>query len=102
MKDLEISIFADFYGELLNPRALRILRMYYDEDMSLAEIAESFGITRQGVKDSIDKSARYLTDCEERLNLHSTRRDALRIIDSALDGGDPIAALNKLKEKLNK
>lgn len=97
MKDLDISVFADFYGKLLSPRALKILRMYYDEDMSLAEISESVGITRQGVKDSIDKSARYLTGCEKRLGLYRIRQDALRIIDSALSGGDPVAALNELK-----
>lgn len=100
MKDLEISVFADFYGKLLSPRALRILRQYYDEDMSLAEIAEEFGITRQGVKDSIDKSSRYLADCEERLGLYRTRQDALKIIENALSGGDPVSALYELKTLL--
>ena len=49
-KDLEYSILLDHYGPVLTQRQRDILTEYYDEDLSLSEIAENFGITRQGVR----------------------------------------------------
>lgn len=51
-KNLEVSFLLDFYGEMLTQKQHDFLVYYYDEDLSLSEIAENEGITRQGVRDA--------------------------------------------------
>lgn len=68
-KDLEYSILLDHYGSVLTQRQRDILTEYYDEDLSLSEIAENFGITRQGVRDAIKRAEQQLLEMEERLGL---------------------------------
>ena len=66
-KDLTISILLDAYGALLTERQRELVDLYYNEDLSLAEISENTGITRQGVRDGIKKSEVFLRECEEKL-----------------------------------
>ena len=54
-KNLEVSFLLDFYGEMLTQKQHDFLVYYYDEDLSLSEIAENEGITRQGVRDAIKR-----------------------------------------------
>ena len=90
-KDLEISFLLDFYGELLDPAKLEAARLYFDEDLSLAEIAQNTGITRQGVRDRIEKAKSQLYTYEEKLGLLQKFRD----IDSKL--ADITRGLEKLR-----
>ena len=46
-----MTMLFDFYGEVLTPRQKEFFDLYYNEDLSLAEIAENYGISRQGVRD---------------------------------------------------
>ncbi len=69
MKDMSISLLLDFYGNLLNENQLSMMEDYYSEDLSLSEIAENCGITRQGVHDKIRRGAMELKSYEERLGL---------------------------------
>ena len=55
-KNLAYSVLLDFYGPVLTDKQRVILTEYYDEDLSLAEIAENLGITRQGVRDAIKQA----------------------------------------------
>ncbi len=66
-KNLEISYLLDFYGELLTARQRSFLIYYYDDDLSLSEIAENEGITRQGVHDAIKRAENQLYDMEKKL-----------------------------------
>lgn len=68
-KDLNISILADFYGELLSPRQREMIDMYYNQDLSLGEIAEEAGISRQGVRDLVKRGEKQLGEFEEKLGL---------------------------------
>lgn len=68
-KDLRISLLYDFYGKLLKPSGRLATDLYYNEDLSLAEIADRTGITRQGVRDSIKRSENQLFEFEEKLGL---------------------------------
>ena len=68
-KNLAYSVLLDFYGPALTEKQRAILTEYYDEDLSLAEIAENFGITRQGVRDAIVRAESILRDTEDRLQL---------------------------------
>jgi len=64
-KDLYVSSLLDVYGYCLNEKQRSVLRHYYDDDLSLSEIAENEGITRQGVADLIKRSEIQLRSLEE-------------------------------------
>ncbi len=68
-KNLEISFLLDFYGDMLTDKQRDVVELYYNEDLSLAEIAAHSGITRQGVRDSIKRAEGQLLCYEERLHL---------------------------------
>lgn len=68
-KNLQIGLLCDFYGKMLTEKQLSAITMYYDDDLSLAEIAVQTGITRQGVRDCIKKGEAILLDMEEKLGL---------------------------------
>ena len=54
-KNLEISYLLDFYGDVLTEKQRDVMEQYYNDDLSLSEIADNFGITRQGVRDAIKR-----------------------------------------------
>ncbi len=68
-KNLEISMLYDFYGGLLTEKQQEVIELYYNEDLSLAEIAAHSGISRQGVRDSIKRAEHQLTEFETQLEL---------------------------------
>ena len=68
-KDLHISVLLDFYGSMLTDKQRDIIELYYNEDLSLAEIAEHEKITRQGVRDSVKRAEEILTELEQHLGL---------------------------------
>ncbi len=68
-KDLSIAMLYDFYGDLLTPKQAQAIDLYYNEDLSLAEIAEPLEISRQGVRDDIKRGEKTLLTMEERLGL---------------------------------
>ncbi|MBO5295914.1 MAG: winged helix-turn-helix transcriptional regulator [Clostridia bacterium] len=68
-KDLKIAFLLDFYGEVLSERKRTVLDYYYNDDLSLAEIAEEIGISRQGVRDLIKKAEEELRFYEDKLGL---------------------------------
>ena len=68
-KDLNFSILLDFYGSILSERQFEIMDYYYNDDLSLAEIASEVGISRQGVRDALKKAENIITEIEEKLEL---------------------------------
>ena len=66
-KDLEISYLIDFYGDVLTDKQRDVMEQYYNDDLSLAEIAENFGITRQGVRDSIKRGEAIMLELEQKV-----------------------------------
>ena len=66
-KKVKISILCDLYGKLLTPKQLEFLNDYYNNDLSLSEIAENNQITRQAVRDIIKKGEKKLFEYEEKL-----------------------------------
>ena len=77
-KDLQIGGLLDFYGDVLAERRRLVLDLYYNDDYSLAEIAEEIGITRQGVLDTIKKGKDELLFLEEKLQLEKKFREAAK------------------------
>ena len=68
-KRYKINLLLDFYGALLTDHAREFLRLRLEEDMSLQEIADSFGVSRQAVHDSISRSEKQLGEYEDKLGL---------------------------------
>ena len=68
-KNLEISTLLDYYGMLLTDKQRETVEYYYNDDLSLGEIAENLNISRQGVRDSIKRSEAILFEAEEKLGL---------------------------------
>ena len=68
MKDLSVSLLLDVYGSLLNEKQYRIAVDYYNEDLSLSEISENEGMTRQAAHDTLKRTAQLLHSYEEKLN----------------------------------
>lgn len=64
-----MAMLYDFYGDLLTDRQKEFYDLYYNEDLSLAEIAENYGITRQGVRDVIVRAEAYLTEIEDKTGI---------------------------------
>lgn len=65
----EISMLLDFYGQLLTDSQYKCMDMHYNQDLSLSEIAEVLGISRQGAHDFIKRGRGALAEYEEKLNL---------------------------------
>ena len=68
---LEKSLLYDFYGELLTEHQQAVYQSFVFDDMSLAEVAEEQGITRQGVHDLVKRCYKILQGYEEKLHLVS-------------------------------
>ena len=73
-KNLGFSVLLDYYGAVLTDKQRAILTEYYDEDLSLAEIAENYGITRQGVRDSIKRGEGIILDLEQKVGFAARYR----------------------------
>ena len=68
-KNMNISFLLDFYGDVLGEKQRAVLELYYNEDLSLAEIAESENMTRQGVRHIVKKAEQELIFLENKLGL---------------------------------
>ncbi len=72
MKDLSVCNLLDVYGELLNEKQYRLSWDYYSEDLSLSEIAENEGLTRQAAHELIKRATALLYSYEEKLKYLTT------------------------------
>ncbi|HJA13083.1 MAG TPA: YlxM family DNA-binding protein [Candidatus Mediterraneibacter merdipullorum] len=105
-KILEQALLYDFYGELLTPHQKEVYEQFILDDLSLSEIAESAGISRQGVHDLIRRCQKALEGYEEKLHLVErflSVKEKVREIDGILDEWeqreqDPEAIRKKLRE----
>ena len=93
-KNLDISLLLDFYGEMLTLKQRSFLDLYYNEDLSLAEIAENEGITRQGVRDSIKRAEAQLFDMESKLHLYERFNSLAKGLDEIGKCADDIYNYN--------
>ncbi len=82
-KDLRLGYLLTFYQELLDEHSRGIMKSYYEDDLSLAEIAEGVGISRQGVRHIIKRAEEQLLFLDEKLHL-AERFSKINSIKSAL------------------
>ena len=84
-KNLEVTVLLDFYGEMLTEKQRSFLEYYYNDDLSLSEIAENEGITRQGVRDAIKRAEAQLFDMENKLGLVARFEEQKRGLDEIVE-----------------
>lgn len=98
-----MAMLFDFYGDLLTDRQKEFYDLYYNEDLSLAEIAENYGISRQGVRDVIVRAEAAMTEIEDKTHLirrfHQMQKE-LTVIDEAAQRLLTAAREDKLSEEL--
>jgi len=78
-KSVEMTLLFDLYGELLTEKQQQLFDLYYNEDLSLAEIAELLKISRQGVRDGIVRAETLLKSFDETLSLSKTLEQSAKI-----------------------
>lgn len=94
-----MAMLFDFYGDVLTDRQKEFYDLYYNEDLSLGEIAENYGITRQGVRDVIVRAEAVLTELEDKTGLikrfhtmhkqlEQVRQDAQRLCELSVKYDD--------------
>ena len=99
-KNLNIGYLLDFYGDVLTERRRDALDFYYNNDMSLSEIAEEMGISRQGVRDLIKKAEEELLFYEEKLGLAKKLADAQKHAKRAIEICSDSGADEELKREI--
>lgn len=81
---VKISMLCEFYGKLLTEKQFRFIDDYYNNDLSLSEIAENNNITRQAVRDIIKKGEKKLFEYEEKLKFMKRTLNQEKKIEKAL------------------
>ncbi len=79
-KNLDYTILFDIYGPLLTDKQRETLDLYYNEDLSLGEIAETMGVTRQAVMGCIQKCEQHLDELESLMGLAERNREIERLL----------------------
>ena len=77
-KNLDVAVLLDFYGAMLTDKQRDAIDLYYNQDLSLSEIAELQNITRQGVRDSIKRGGGFLYYLEDKLHMFETYIDTIK------------------------
>ena len=108
-KNVKVSILLDFYGKLLTEKQFKLLDDYYNNDLSLSEVAENENITRQAVRDNLKNGENNLLEYESKLGLMEKTLNQEKVLESiiqdiegAKDGEEALKLLSKIKTKLRK
>ena len=81
MKNLDFAVLLDVYGCMLTDKQRSAAESYYWEDLSLGEIAQNMGITRQAVRDSIKRSEQTVAELEDKLKLSEKYANAKAVLN---------------------
>ncbi len=93
-KNLQITVLLDFYGDMLTEKQRDFLGYYYNDDLSLSEIAQNEGITRQGVRDAIKRAESQLFEMESRLGLANRFEEVRSGLDEIINFANEINEYN--------
>ena len=101
-KNVEISVLCQLYGKALTDKQYEVLTDYYNNDLSLSEIAENNNITRQAVRDIIKKGENKLYELEENISLMKKSFDEEKMINNIKAELDEIEKLTNLNKEVAK
>lgn len=96
----DMNLLLDFYGGLLNDSSMKMCSMYYGEDMTLAEIAELMGVTRQAVHGVVRRTEDKLLNYESKLHLIDKSRKIRREINAVTQSLERVEASTETKQAL--
>jgi predicted DNA-binding protein YlxM (UPF0122 family) len=97
-KNVRMSILFEIYGNILTNKQAETVELYYNDNLSLAEIAENLNITRQGVRENLVKAEGKMLEMEEKLGLLKKKQEREKLISEIISEID-----NKnIKEKILK
>lgn len=85
MDAVEMTLLLDYYGELLTERQRQCFDLRYNQDLSMGEIAEVLGVSRQGVFDNLSRAEQRLRNMEEKTGCVRRAQKARRALDAILD-----------------
>lgn len=94
-KNLEITYLLDFYGDMLTEKQRTAIEYYYNDDLSLAEIAEAVNISRQGVRDAVKRAEQTLLELEDTLGLAKRFSDVKQGLEQIIEAAEQIDSFNK-------
>ena len=92
-----MTMLFDFYGDLLTSRQKEFFDLYYNEDLSLSEIAENNGITRQGVRDVIVRAENIMQEVEDKTGIVRRFQAQRPLLDSIESAAGEIRTINGLQ-----
>jgi len=88
------TMLFDFYGDILTERQRELFDLYYNEDLSLAEIAENCGISRQGVRDVIVRAEAAMNELEDKTGLLKRFMRMQDSVDAIVAAANEIKTIN--------
>lgn len=97
-KNIEIGLLLETYGATLTDKQLDVMEQYYNDDLSLAEIAENVGITRQAVRDNIKNTEKKLYELESKLKILEKFNKSKEVLSNVMQMND----IGKIKEEVQK
>ena len=102
-KNLEISFLLDFYGSMLTEKQRIMIEYYYNDDISLSEIAGILKISRQGVYDTLKRAEKIISDYDNKLQLLNKYEQNIKMLEKAealIDNKEALSLIKKVKENL--
>ena len=93
-KNLDVVLLADYYGEMLTDNQRKFIEYYYNDDLSLSEIAQNEGITSQGVRDAVKRAETQLYDMEKKLGFAERSRKVNEALDAIIESTEVINNYN--------
>ena len=95
---LQMSLLFDYYGELLSEKQRVCFDLYYNQDLSLSEIASELGITRQGVHDSLSRAETALGEFERVTGCIARGRRTAKALEAIADACERLQSIPEARE----
>lgn len=108
-KILQMSLLYDFYGQLLTKKQQEVLQLYYTHDLSLGEISEQLGVSRQAVYDTVKRTEKLLFEYEKKLGLvhkfittKNQIQEIINIVEKIENNNQLYEEIDSIKEEIKK
>ncbi|WP_290774072.1 YlxM family DNA-binding protein [Anaerofustis sp.] len=98
-----MSYLIDIYASLLTEKQVKVLEYYYNDDISLSEIAGILNISRQGVHDTLKRAEKIVLEYDEKLELLKKYEQNIKMLEKAealIDNKEALSLIEKVKENL--